>query len=543
MWKKQNNEYIDICNGVGYCDRKNPPSAVFASLQEAGCMMGKPKSNQGSKLCREVGNKQFAEGKWIAAIDLYNRAICTATNVSSEFVGLAYANRSACFFELQMYENCLVDINLAKEAKFPQRLMAKLDNRRDKCLAFIKAGSHPIPFEPKLSFESHPKYTEMANVLEIKRNSEFGRHITVTCDIDVGKVVVMETAFMTAYRFEKFRRCDTCMMKDTNLMPCTKCFDTMFHSSECMASDFHKVECGMHTLHVEDEDDIQRHVIRSILQGVNLFATAKELQKFVEDAVFSDHMEIPESILDEKSKYRAFLKLWHEPNVYQRKMFGQQVYFVYKKLLDNPIVGSKFNSKETQRFLMHLVAQHYCIINYSGNIVFDNSDERVGWNLEEFRSVIAMYLNHSCAPNATLVSYNGYNVIVTIRPIKAGEQVFLSYFRNDRIQHSTIDRKKYISVRCGFSCNCERCNGKSLSTGERNEIKKDDCYRFIEQNKPEIDFLTERPIQTPLAKELEEKCIDLLNRYGRKIWCQEIDFVTDCYRRLLAVKFNNKIHF
>lgn len=201
----------------------------------------------------------------------------------------------------------------------------------------------------------------------------------------------------------------------------------------------------MHTLPQEDNNDNQRHIIRSILQAIKIFANVQELQEFVEDAVFSDPMEKPESILDEKSKYRAFLKLWHEPNVYQRNMFGQQVYFVYKKLLDNTIIGSKFNTKEQERFLMHLVAQHYCIINYSGNIVFDNSDDLVGWHFEEFRSVIAMYLNHSCAPNVTLVSHDGYNVIATIRPVKAGEQLFLSYFRNDKINNNR-PQKVYLGA-------------------------------------------------------------------------------------------------
>lgn len=543
MWKRVKNEYVDICNGAEATAGINPPSEVYSYLRASGCMTGKPKSNHGSKLCREVGNKVFSENKWIDAIELYNRAICAAKSVSSELVGLAYANRSACFFELKMYENCMLDINLAKEANLPQRLMAKIDKRRDDCLSFIEAGAQPVPFKPKLSFEAHPNFPEMANVLQIKRSEEFGRHITATCDIDVGNIVVMEKAFMTAYRYEKFRRCDTCMMKDTNLIPCTRCTDTMFHSSECKASDFHKVECGMHTLPEEDNNDNQRHIIRSILQAINIFANVQELQEFVEDAIDSDPMEKPESLLDEKSKYRAFLKLWHEPNVDQRYMFGQQVYFVYQKLLDNAIIGSKFNTKEKKRFLMHLVAQHYCIINYSGNIVFDNSDDLVGWHFEEFRSIIAMYLNHSCAPNATLVSFDGYNVIVTIRPIKADEQLFLSYFRNDKIQHSTKDRKKYILARCRFNCNCERCNGNSLSRGERNEITQNECFRYIERNKSKINFKVEGPIQTQPAKELEEKCIEFLDRHGHKIWCEEIGFVTDCFRRVLAAKFNNKTTF
>lgn len=544
MWKKVENEYVDICNGAdAHVGLLNSPSDVYSNMKAAGLMIGKPKSNHGSKLCREVGNKCFSEKKWIDAIELYNRAICAAKNVSSELVGLAYANRSACFFELKMYEKCLVDINLAKEANFPQRLMFKLDKRHDDCMSHIEAGSQQVLYEPKLSFETHRNFSGMANVLEIKRNEEFGRHITVTCDIDVGKIVVMEKSFMTAYRYEKFRRCDTCMMKDTNLIPCARCTDTMFHSSECRKSDFHKVECGMHTLPQEDHNDNQRHIIRSILEAINIFANVEELQEFVEAAIFSDPMEVPESILDEKSKYRAFLKLWHEPTVYKRQMFGQQVYFVYRRLLDNTIIGSKFNTKKKERFLMHLVAQHYCIINYSGNIVFDNSDDRVGWQFEEFRSVITMYLNHSCAPNATLVSFDGYNVIVTIRPIKAGEQLFLSYFRNDRIQHSTSDRKKYILARCGFTCKCERCKGYSLSRDEINAIKKDECFRYIEQNKSKINFKVEGPIQTLSAKDLEEKCVEFLNRHGHKTWCKEIDLVTDCFRRLLAAKFNTKTTF
>lgn len=70
------------------------------------------------------------------AIELYNRAICAAKNSSSELAGLAYGNRPACFFKLKMYEKCLVDINLAKEANFPHRLMSKLDKRHDDCLSY-----------------------------------------------------------------------------------------------------------------------------------------------------------------------------------------------------------------------------------------------------------------------------------------------------------------------------------------------------------------------------------------------------------------------
>lgn len=37
MWKKQNNEYVDVCNGPGAVAHSvNPPSDVFIMLQTSG---------------------------------------------------------------------------------------------------------------------------------------------------------------------------------------------------------------------------------------------------------------------------------------------------------------------------------------------------------------------------------------------------------------------------------------------------------------------------------------------------------------------------
>lgn len=544
MWQKVTNDkhahYKDFCNGVKVSDR---PEVIYRNLQSGGLMTPKPKSDYGSEMCRKVGNNLFEENKWSKAMEMYNRSICAAETMPSRTISLAYANRSACFFGMKNYDKCLIDIDLAKKANYPLNLMPKLDQRKEDCLQFIASGDQVVPFVPKLSFESHEKFPCMANILEIKRNDEFGRHITSKCDIAVGQTVLIEEAYMTAHRYEKFRRCDSCMKKDVNLIPCNKCSQAMFCCIECQNSFFHQVECGMQPMPEEHCNDNQLHIIRSLLQAVQLFSTAEELQSFVEDALASDPLEIPESILDEKSRYRAFLKLWYEPNVFNRNTFNQQVYFVHQTLLQNEIIGPKFNSAKKKRFFMHLIAQHFCIINYSGNITFDNSDDMVGWESNEFRSVITLYVNHSCAPNVTLVLYDGYNVLITIRPIKKGEQLFLTYFRNDKINHSTNDRRKYLLARGRFHCKCPRCENISPSAAERVDMKKDECFTYITKNKRNVNFGLDGAMETETAKMLEKNCVEFLNKHGEKVWCEEVEMVTDCYKRFLAATFNNEIRF
>lgn len=540
MWQKVTNDehahYKDFCNPRKTHDR---PEKIYRKIRSQGLLVPKNKNDLQSTVARNIGNESFMNGKFLSAMNSYNRSLCAAE--IPELMSLAYGNRSAVFFELKQYDKCLRDIELAKKLNFPEHLMPKLVKRQEACLA--QTGSNGREFQPKLSFEPSKNFPEMANVLEIKYEKQYGRHIVANCDIDVGETIVMEKAFQTAHRYEKFRRCDSCMKKDLNFIPCPNCSETMFCSNECSTSVYHQVECNMNTIPDEFCNDNQLNIIRSILQAIYTFTTVDELQSFVEDAISSDQSEIPESILDEKSRYRAFLKLWYEPKAYERDTFAQQVYFVYQTFLENEIIGPKFNSARKKRFLMHLVAQHYCIVNYSGNIVFDNSDDRVGWDANEFRSVLASYVNHSCAPNVTLLSYDGYNVLVTIRPIKAGEQIFVSYFRNDRIQHSKTDRNVYLLARSRFSCKCERCNGDKPTAEEQDAMKFDPCYQYIKNNKREIDFRSDNVKKMEVAAVLEQKCVEWLNRHGQKKWCDETDCVTDTYRRLLALKYNDQIRF
>lgn len=346
MWQKVSKDehahYKDFCNGQKTSDR---PEIIFKSMKAFGYMTKNSKNDQKAEMYRKDGNRKFVEKKWLKAMDLYNSSLCAAkVTSSSEMISLAYANRSAVFFELKKYDKCLIDIDLATTAGYPKRLMDKLEKRQAACLLQSENRAKIPQLEPKLSFEPSENYPELANILKIEYNEKYGRHIVATCDIFVGQTLLMEKVFMTAHRYEKFRRCDSCMKKDVNLIPCTNCTQAMFCSIECSTSVYHQVECNMQTIPEVSFNDNQLHIIRSLLQAIYAFATVEELQSFVEEAIASHRFEIPETLSDEKSKYREFLKLWHEPNAFDRNMFGQQVYFVYQTLMENELIGPKFNS-------------------------------------------------------------------------------------------------------------------------------------------------------------------------------------------------------
>ena len=78
------------------------------------------KSSELADECRNAGNKLYCERNFFEALLKYNESLCFAME-GSEAVGLAYANRSAVYFELRLYEKCIRNIELAKLSGYPQK--------------------------------------------------------------------------------------------------------------------------------------------------------------------------------------------------------------------------------------------------------------------------------------------------------------------------------------------------------------------------------------------------------------------------------------
>lgn len=137
------------------------------------------KDNNRSKELRQEGNNLFGRRKEIQALELYNESICWAENKdNTEDLAIGYANRSAVYHKLRMFEECNLNIELAKNAGYPEKLMEKLVKREMDCLEHINndtdVKSNENNFVPKLHIQANSQIPFIANCLEMNESDDQG---------------------------------------------------------------------------------------------------------------------------------------------------------------------------------------------------------------------------------------------------------------------------------------------------------------------------------------------------------------------------------
>lgn len=400
------------------------------------------------------------------------------------------------FFHLEMYNEALADIKLVKNANPPDRLLPKLEQRKrdcEQCLETVKIPSKP---EFKLSYEASENFPCMANVLEIKYNEEFGRHLVAKCDIQVGKVILIEDNFVTV-RSEYDLSCYACHRAFGNFIACTRCPDVAFCNIDCMdRNQTHKLECGSHFARLER---IVRFRIQTILTAIETFSDIPTLMEFVEETLKEDRSKLPTSMLDAKSRYHFFFKLQTSAKLPSEL----ELYKIYHCLMCIPKVGSLFDCEEKRCFLMHLIVHHLLIrkSNSFGNV-----------HAETLANVHSTF-NHSCVPNAMNFLRSNKQISISARPLKKNEQIFISYMAFD-----VEERREKLKSVWGFICECEVCCPTNDDTTNRKLIASDSSYKFVLKNGNDKSEL------------VKKKCIQFLNRYGRSQWSKEIQQILDVYR-------------
>lgn len=211
------------------------------------------KNNSRSDEIRREANKHVAKKNaegYLDALPGYNKCICFA-ELGSIQLAIGYANRSAAYFGLKMYKECLANIELTRSvgiypACLESRLLAREAICHEELTAMVDIDS--IAIKPELSYSAHEKVPFVANCVEIRRNVKYGRHLVANRDLMIGDVIAIENPFCTvnstAYRYE---RCENCTREQHyNLIPCEGCTAAMFCSVECRAQamrSFHKYEC------------------------------------------------------------------------------------------------------------------------------------------------------------------------------------------------------------------------------------------------------------------------------------------------------------
>lgn len=193
------------------------------------------KNDKQAEAVRSDGNKLYSEKKFFEALLKYNESLCTAS-AESENLGLAFANRSAVYSELKLYEKSLKNIELARSHNYPSKNIEVLEKREEKCRDLMKSKvqlADPWNFF-KLSYKSNKKLPFAVDLLELRVDDKYGKHIVTKQDIKVGDVLLIESpvcsALISESRFievessNKYQRCGNCMKDNIlDLIPCPSC--------------------------------------------------------------------------------------------------------------------------------------------------------------------------------------------------------------------------------------------------------------------------------------------------------------------------------
>lgn len=245
------------------------------------------KSNDYSEKCRSEANRLYVKKDFFDALIKYNESLCCA-EMKSENVGLAYANRSAVYFEMNLFDKCLENIQLARNNFYPSSKLEILAKREEKSKtkmksSNVKSNDHSLETFFKLSYESHAKLPCLAKCLELRNNKKYGRHIITTRHLNVGdviatdiaqfKVIKADSRYDTCFDTNIFQRCSNCLSDNLlSLIPCSLCCKTMYCSAKCMKSAYqryHRFECE-----IIDELlklGIEHASLRILFEGLSLF--------------------------------------------------------------------------------------------------------------------------------------------------------------------------------------------------------------------------------------------------------------------------------
>ncbi|XP_061514039.1 SET and MYND domain-containing protein 4 [Anopheles gambiae] len=481
------------------------------------------KDNAKALAARVLGNELFAlpmEEKYLQALRYYNESISYSAQ-GSETRALAYGNRSVVCLKFGLSQECLENIRLARASNYPARLADKLNKREQhvkRCIQHDppvfpdrvkhtpgkyrpRSSGHPAP---KLSYEAHANVPQLVKCVELRQDSEFGRHLVTTQHLKAGDVLLIEKPYANLLiDVERHVRCAFCQNEDRfTLIPCEGCTVTMYCSEECRDKahkQYHRYECGV----LRDCWRIVGHLFGGMV-GLRTVATA--IASFDQDlGGWNDHL----NTLDE-TNVNAFTMDWNNATVSDiydtvqvlatnqkrrcRKDLAELIFFasiVHRLLLERTDFGPLCESNPIRsKLLFDLLLRHVqtSLINKKRvhhmeavevkdeededtnekvkdelNDYFDyDNEEGKPTHFEERPHAMAVYplssmLNHSCVPNVVPINLlDGRCAIVAIRPIAAVEQLF-DNLGTCTIRHGRSIRGIYLQDCYLFQCSCGAC--------------------------------------------------------------------------------------
>ncbi|XP_055694884.1 SET and MYND domain-containing protein 4-like [Lutzomyia longipalpis] len=435
------------------------------------------KSDMKAMIIRQEGNKFFKNAKYVEAVVAYNRSACYA--VSNEYISIAIGNRSAAFFEMKMYQECIESIRLAREFGYPERLKGKLIVREASCNEELrKRPKIREIFVPEIMVPVKEEIPFVARSLVLRENMGFGRHVVTEEDIPAGTFIAIEEPYCkTLIDKDRYKRCATCFeLVPDILIPCEKCPHTMFCSQSCKDrafEEFHAVECPISGTLFRVFTHVHLLVFRTVIRAFLAFSDVETMaQRLVEiekeqknffsfdwtkDLTPEERYTPIHNMItngSERADFEMFILCFH----------ASLMFYLLKEYCT--VFSQRFlTTRKGEDLLKNLLYHH---LRISSNAYYqytvENFVNRESGSVYFYHEYAMAYggfyslLNHSCCPNVLRVSIRSATGIITVKNIKAGEQIFTCY---EPCHHAVEDdisaRRIKLLEKYNFICRCPLC--------------------------------------------------------------------------------------
>lgn len=502
------------------------------------------KSNAIAESCRAKGNKFYASKHFLDALESYNQSLCFAESGSSN-VGLAYANRSAVFFELSLFDNCLHNIQLAKQNNYPAENMQKLDERIEVCLELMNNKekledlSTPVGIEYfKLTRTASEKLPYIADCLEMKSDKNFGRYITTKSSLKPGDVVCSEEPFSKLLLpAQRYKYCANCLNDNfLDLISCDSCTSTMFCSDVCAnigKKKFHDYECPVVDKLNSLCTKILRIAVRTFFEALDVCGgNVEDLKALIKENEGSTATVFD---FDEPLKRTNVLRAVDAlatnessrvvPDMFQRSgIVAVVTYLLLKQEKLNKLLSSEEDKDFFRSFVLKQTQLAAC--NYHGlfNGVAKLCDLESNTQYGSASFPFCSLINHSCAPNLVRVTTGCKNYVLVNRPIPAGGQLFDNYGFHHCLE-TFAERQTSLLTQYHFSCRCEACN-KKYPLYEQVPHHSKNFESFISDDVAKL-----RSLNVKLAKEKFKSYCNYLMKNDKHYPSYELSSVDQCLLR------------
>lgn len=459
---------------------------------------------------RKQGNQELKSKNLKESLDLYTESVFYAPR-DEECLALAYANRSLVLYQLDRFEECLRDIELAFKHGYPVSSSAKLWLRMGRCLvrsgkieaaeAVFKETLGNINKRCRDDIDSYKKLfgQEMLEVSKIEknvgssRNKEFilpepkdgentgfvsasnsltvvysktkGRHVRAQSDIKIGDVLFVEKPFALLTLKEA---CDNCCEEIIAPIPCWHCLEGKYCSEECRDKswdEFHKYECGFGEL--LKSVGIAHLALRVALAAAPTFNQFKKLLKKIKNKqIMEDESIVELKAVGYENVYNLVTNMsaLEAGNLFQFALTSSLL-SIFLQQHTNYFSGQ--DEKNLKRFAT-VVLRHICQLVCNGHAIVSvrnlNDLDLVPSQVEE-RIGTAIYpsasmMNHSCDPSIVNSFHKNVLIVRACKDIKKSQEVYNCYGPHCR-RMKRAERQEILFSQYRFKCNCSACTAST----------------------------------------------------------------------------------